>query len=114
MQGATVRERDNNFCRHFVARARDGPNVSTRVTRLTLMAYRQHEHTIARFVVTVESEVAAPAARDHELAEARLDRPAQQGMVPERLDRRYDKLNRLRRGRQIACGRKINKPLDIG
>jgi hypothetical protein len=78
------------------------------------MAYRQHEDTIARIVIAVKSEVAAPAARDHKLAKSRFDRPAQQGMMPERLDRRYDQLRRLRRRRRIACGKKINKSLEIG
>ena len=94
--------------------APEGFDFSTRVTRLTLMAYRQHEHTIARLVITVESEVAAPAARDHELTEAPLGRPAYQGVVLERLDRRYDQLNRLSRSRRIAVGKEIDQPLEVG
>jgi hypothetical protein len=35
-------------------------------------------------------------------------------VVPERLDRRYDQLSRLSRGRRIAFGKEINKSLEIG
>jgi len=70
------------------------------VTRLALMADRQDEYAIARFVVAIEGKVPASAARDHDFAEIRLGMTTDERVILDDRDSRKDQFDGLvcRRG----------------
>lgn len=63
-----------------------GPGRFGRVAGFPLIPHREHEHRIQRGSVAVQRHVAARIAADDQFPFAAGDRPADQGVVPERVD----------------------------
>ena len=65
---------------------------------------------IARLVVAIQGDIAASAARDDELATARLHRAADQRVVLQGFNRGGDEVGRFSRRGRVTLREKINQP----
>lgn len=78
------------------------------------MSYGQHKHDVPILIVVVQRQIAGPAARDDELSQAVLGRPADEWMVFEDLHSLDDQPDGARRCGGFRLEKEVGESLEVG
>ena len=83
------------------------------VASFSLVPDGKYDDRVLLLLVTVQGQMARPAARDDKLSQVVLDRPADQGMVFEDAHGLGDEIDGLERYPCFSLKEKIHEPLEI-
>ncbi len=90
----------------------DSIRVPDPIARLALMAKRENQHGVLRFLETVERHMAGAPARYHQFAQGQLDRASDQWMTNQQADGFLDQAQRFKRSLRIGRGRNVGQPFQ--
>jgi len=78
------------------------------------MPNRKNQDGILIFLEAIQGNIARAASGYHQLSQAMLDRPADQGMTNQQFNRFLDQSKRLRCRTRIGFDQEISEPFKVG